>query len=319
MTVLQSAICALTTIIGSLVAGFLAKRVYRIPDDLGPRITSGAVRYVQPFAVLLVLWGLHIPDPRAFLLPVIGGVMASLSALAGWGASRILRLPPRESGALVGQAMLSNVGLTHGAFVCFVVMGERGAALGSLYVSFFLIYFFTVGVAVGRYFGRDTRETSGSFLRDTLAQPVSRNPLLGVVTGLAMNLLDVPRPVFLAPVAELAVPISVAILLFGIGMTMRISTLRQYMRQCLALSVVKFVVSPILGLLVAFVFGLFATADRSLLQVAFIQSFTPAAIYALVLTSLFDLDQDLANACWLFTNALGIALIPLVIFLAGIL
>jgi len=319
VSVAYSAVCTLTTIVGSLIAGYLAKRAYRLPDKLGSRITQWAVRYLQSFAVFLVLWGLDISDRRAFLLPFVGAVMATLSGLAGWGVARALRLQRRQAGAFVGEAMFSNVGLTHGAFVCFVVMGERGAALGSLYVSFFLAYFFTIGVTVGRAFGRDVQERSRNLLRDTIAQPISRNPLLGVVGGLALNFTGVQRAAFLTPVAALAVPISVSVLLFGIGMTMRLSALRQYITECLALSVVKFVISPLLALLIAFALGLFAAADRALLYVVFIESFAPGAIYGLVLASMFDLDQDLANACWLFTNIVGIALIPLVIFLMGFL
>jgi len=319
VSVACSAVCTLTTIVGALIAGYLARRAYGLPDKAGTRITQWAVRYLQSFAVFLVLWGLDISDRRAFLLPFVGAVMASLSGMAGWGGAQVLRLQRRQAGAFVGEAMFSNIGLTHGAFVCFVVMGERGAALASLYVSFFLAYFFTIGVTVGRAFGRDVQERSGNLLRDTIAQPTSRNPLLGVVGGLALNLAGVQRAAFLAPVAALAIPLSVSVLLFGIGMTMRLSALRRYIVECLALSVVKFVISPLLSLLIALALGLFTAVDRALLHVVFIESFAPGAIYGLVLASMFDLDQDLANACWLFTNIVGIALIPIVIFLTGLL
>ena len=113
------------------------------------------------------------------------------------------------------------------------------------------------------------------------------------------------------------VPLTTAIYLFAIGLTLRLTSVVTYWRQCVSIGAVKFVLTPIIGLSLAWLVGYWAMEDRALLQVVFIQSATPTAIMGLILAQLFDLDEQLANASWLTTNVAAVALAPLILFIAA--
>jgi predicted permease len=85
----------------------------------------------------------------------------------------------------------------------------------------------------------------------------------------------------------------------------------------MAIGAVKFLVTPAIGLSLAWIAGFWAMEDRTLLQVVFIQSTTPTAIMGLILAQLFDLDEQLANAAWLITNVAAVALAPVVLAIAA--
>jgi predicted permease len=46
-------------------------------------------------------------------------------------------------------------------------------------------------------------------------------------------------------------------------------------------------------------------------RVAVVVSSMPVAFNALIPPSLYNLDEDLANSCWIFTSALLIVVVPL--------
>ncbi|MGD9199794.1 MAG: hypothetical protein PVH97_15985, partial [Desulfobacterales bacterium] len=82
--------------------------------------------------------------------------------------------------------------------------------------------------------------------------------------------------------------------------------MRDYLKECVSVSVsvLKFILVPILATSLAYMFG-FGQIDNGLpLKVVMILAAMPVAFNALIPPSIYDLDLDLANSCWLFTTAL---------------
>ena len=48
-------------------------------------------------------------------------------------------------------------------------------------------------------------------------------------------------------------------------------------------------------------------------RVIIVESFMPAAIMSVVLVKIFELNEDMANASWLITNILAIAVFPILL------
>jgi predicted permease len=90
-------------------------------------------------------------------------------------------------------------------------------------------------------------------------------------------------------------------------------------RHSLWISLIKFLLNPVISLFLVWVLGYFGMHSTLPLRVAFVESFMPTAILAVVLSKLFRLNEDLANASWILTTILMVPLIPVIIWLQGLL
>ena len=298
----------LAVIMGSLAVGYLTRRSGRLSGSASAAITRRTLAYLQPIPLVLMLWGLQPPGWQISLLPLLGAVLVLLTWPVSWVAARLLHLDARATGSFIVSAMFSNVGLTYGAFVCYILLGETGAALGLIYCLSFSPLFYSLGFFIGRHYGRGAGQDLRQVIRDTWREPETRNPLLGFLAGILLNVAGVARPAFVVPLLDLLIPGSTAIFLFAIGLSLSLTSVMRRGRECLALSVVKFLVSPALALGLAWLMRLGPGIDRTVVQVFFIEATTPVAIMALVVPQLFDLDEDLTNAGWLTTNLAAIGL-----------
>ncbi|MGD9495196.1 MAG: AEC family transporter [Armatimonadota bacterium] len=310
-------ILMLSVILGALALGYLARKLGLLPAALSRRISRFAMSWLQPPLVALLIWGLEAPGWRTAMLPAILAALIALNWPIGAMGSRLLGLPPARTGSFVLSCMYSNMGLTYGAFVCYILLGERGAALGMVWVLSFTPMFYTLGFFVARRYGGDGAQTPGETLLATLRSPESRNPLIGFALGGLLFALAPNRPQAVEGVVDIWVPISTAVYLFAIGLSMRLSSVVTYWRECAAIGVVKFGVTPALGLTIAWLLGYWAMPDPALRQVVLIQSASPASIMGLVLAQIFDIDEHLANAAWLTTNVAAVALAPVLLQIAA--
>lgn len=310
-------ILMVSVIVGALAIGYVARKLRLLPEAASPRITRTAMIWIQPPLLVLLIWGLVAPDWRVALLPVIAAMNMVLMLPIGAAGARLMGLQRPQAGSFTLSCMYSNMGLTYGAFICYILLGEQGAALGMIWCMSFMPMLYTLGFGVARRYGREGRRTVWQTLRDAMREPESRNPLLGLALGAVLYATGISRPAMAAEVVDAVVPLSTAIYLFAIGLSLRLTSVVTYFRECVAIGAAKFLVTPLLGLGLAWLAGYWGMEDRSLLQVVFIQSTTPTAIMGLVLSQIFDLDEQLANAAWLTTNIAAVALAPLVLQVAG--
>ena len=307
----------LAVIIGALVAGYLARRSERFPADCSGGITRSAMSYLQPIPLMLMIWGLEPPGWQTSLLPFFSAALILLIWPVSWLFARLLRLDARGTGSFVIISMFSNVGLTYGAFVCYILLGELGAALGLIYCLAFSPLFYTVGFFIGRRYGTEGGQGIAAIIRDTWRDPQTRNPLLGFTLGGVMNLVGLPRPELAAPLLDILIPGTTAVFLFAIGLSLSLASVVRQTRACLALGLIKFVICPAMAMGLAWLIGLGRGVAQPVLQVLFIESATPVAIMALIVPQIFDLDKDLANAGWLTTNLAAIGLAFFVLRIAA--
>ncbi len=298
----------LSVIVGALAVGYAARKTGLVPGRWSNPITRNTMTFLQPVMLGLMIWGLQPPGWQTSLLPFISAALMLAVWPIGWLLARMLGLENRQRGAFILSCMFSNMGLTYGAFMCYVLLGEQGAALGLIWCLAFSPMLFTVGLLIGRHHGREGSEPMRSMIRDTFAEPQTRNVLVGFAVGLALFWFKVPRPEWAGPAVEAFIPISTGLYLFAIGLSLSLGSLVRYWRECVAIGAVKFLITPAIAMSIAWAVGLWGAVDHTLLKVVLIQSASPAAIMGLIVAQLFDLDRDLANAGWLTTNMAAIAL-----------
>lgn len=309
----------LAVMASGLAVGYLLRTRIREPISASKRFTRFGMTYLDPANVVLALWAQQVAEPRLLLLPVTGFALTMLAALPAVAAARLRRMSPARAGALVGTSMFSNQGPTFGTFLAFVLAGEAGFAAATLYTVYFYPTFYTVGLLVGRRYSTEREIAPWRLFVEAMRDPANRNPLLGVGAGLLLSLFGPLRPGALAVVPDLLVPATTFVYLTGIGMTLNFGRVRQFIPHSLAIGAVKFIYTPLLGLACIPLLAWLGLTDSVFHQAVFIQACMPAAIFSLIMVNLFDLERDLANTVWLFTNGLGILLSPLMLFLAQLL
>ena len=209
--------------------------------------------------------------------------------------------------------MFSNQGTTYGTFICYIALGAQGAALATIFVLPFAPMLYLLGFYLaGRYTGAATSPWQA--LASAFRHGYSRNPLLGIAVGLLMHLVIPHLPEVGHRAIDVLVPLDTAIQLFAIGATLRFSVIGAYLRPVLLMQVLKFLVTPALGLGLAWAFGLWGQAGNQMVQVILIQCSTPVAILSLVIAQATRLNTDLANSLWITSNLFAVVWAPVVLW-----
>ena len=147
--------------------------------------------------------------------------------------------------------------------------------------------------------------------------------LIAIVTalalGLCLNLAGVPRPAALGTVSTAAMIAATVGFLLSIGMGLRLSRMSMYVRESAVISLIKFAFVPVIVTSLAALAGLGDVDGGIPLKVTAILSAMPVAMNALIPPSLFRLDLDLANACWVFTTLELVLVLPILIIILPLL
>jgi hypothetical protein len=246
------------------------------------------------------------------VLPLIGVFALLAGGLLALGAAKILRLGPKQTGALFGCGSFTNIG-SIGALVCFVALGEEGFALVPIYKLFEELFYYAVGFPIAKFYsGGPALEDGAAWrARRLLRDPFILTALGSILAGGLLNASGLERPAFYGGLNRILVPLGTVMLLTSIGLAMRFRRVRDYVKECSVIALIKHAVVPMLATALAWSLGL-GTAEGGLpLKVVLILSSMPVAFNALIPPSIYDLDLDLANSCWFFTTALLIVVLPL--------
>ncbi len=288
-----------------IVVPFLSGIVFRRRISSARDLTRTLIRLnlvlIEPLIVLWSIWGLDLGWNMA-VLPFSG----LLLVVAGMATGRLMlpALPLRERSraTFLISSSIANHGFTMGAFLCFLFLGERGLGLAFLFLSYFMIYVFTVIFPYARSVSRPDSSMSGvtAYFLD-----IQNMPLVAVVAALVLQFFHVRRPGVAFPVDTLMM-ISVAVYYFSLGMSFETSRVFSFLRENVSLSLIRFLILPAVTL------GALAMVNlgEHVEAVIAIQSFMPVGVYSVVASVLFDLDKELASNLFVF-NTLFFLLIVL--------
>lgn len=282
-------------------------------DQLRQRLQAVAVFGLLPFAAMLSLWGLPAPGPRLLVLPALGVAAWLLGGILALLCSRWLRLDRRQTGSMYCCGTFANIGAV-GSLVCVLFLGENSIALVALYRLCEELFYFSICFPVARWFGSPKLESWPRF-HNMRPDPVLGVILLALGSGICLNLLGVPRPGLSNALASNAMILSTILFLFGIGLSLRVASLGAYMRPAAAICIIKFICVPLLITGLGAALGLGRLEHGLPLQVVAVLSSMPVAMTALVPPSLFNLNLDLANACWICSTAALILTLPVLLYL----
>jgi predicted permease len=322
---MQKLIFSLILIIAGLIIGYLWQRLAKKSPNHETFIPATrkllqkiGLLFFMPVSFAAAVWVVSFEDIRVTFLPVICAGALLLGGLLGITIAIILKKSGKQKGALFCCGSFTNIGSV-GALVAFVFLGETGFGLVALYKMFEEIIYYTIGFPIARYFsGVESNESFGQRIIEVSKDPFVRAAAGAFICGLALNLSGIPRPPFFETLNGILVPVGTLILIISIGLGMRFSSVGDYLVEGLLVSAVKFIAIPLIAVTAAYILG-FGDINNGLpLKVVLIVSSMPVAFNALVAASIYDLDLDLANSCWLITTGSLVIVIPWLSFLLTI-
>jgi predicted permease len=311
---------SLTLIISGLLAGYFLRLLSErgsitlpLPiADLRKLLQKIGLLFFLPISFMAAVWVVRFTDLRIALLPLIGVTALVTGGLLGMLFARLIKAPPRQRGVLFCCSSFTNIGAV-GALVCYMFLGEGGFALVALYKMFEEIIYYTIGFPIARFYSGltgDKDSTLFSKIWGIVRDPFVATILAAFLVGVILNSSGLTRPKFFEVINSLFIPAGTFVLIVSIGLGMRFSRISSHLRLAFSVAAIKSMATPVVATSIAWMVGL-GTIDGGLpLHVVLILSSMPVAFNSLVAASIYDLDLDLANACWLISTLSLIVVLP---------
>ena len=314
MVILMKVVMFLVDLVLPLCGGYALASLWRVDSRLLDRVMTWAIRGVMPPLALLSLWKASVSWRLAWL-PVLGVGMQAVAGAVGYVRAKDKPHGALGSGSYLLATLLSNRGIL-GALAVFILLGEEAYGYSRLVVLLAAPMLFGVYYPIAKWFRLSYEaddDESISFLSALFQW--NQVPVLGVAAGLALNLLDVPRPEVLGSAFHVLVHLAAWAFLVPVGAAMDFGEMRDHWRHVIDILPVKFVLTPLVIGAAGWAVGLQGTA----LYVVVLLSASPTAINAVVTAKIFDLDHHVAAAAFVLTTGFYLAVIfPLLLVLWGL-
>jgi predicted permease len=264
-----------------------------------------------PLVNVGTFWVVKITDMRFAILPVLGVTGIVLGGVVALGVSRLLRHTRRQTGAMFTSGSFTNMG-SLGGLVSFSLLGESGYAFACMYKLFEDFVYYTVGFPVAKLYSDAGRTEDGqeSVVRKLVSDPFIRRFCLSMALGILLNLSSLQRPQVVGDLNALLIPINSMILVSTSGYRMVFSAVSRYVREVLAIGLIKFAITPVTMVSIATALGIGRLYDGEVLKAVLILSSMPPAFLSLIPPQLYDLDTDLANSSWLVNTGALVVIVP---------
>ncbi|CAB1066102.1 hypothetical protein D1BOALGB6SA_10901 [Olavius sp. associated proteobacterium Delta 1] len=284
-------------------------------DDLRKILQKAALLFVNPVAIVGAVWIVNLNNATLIALPFIGLCTYLIGGALAVGASWLLDLDGKRAGALFGCGFFTNIGAI-GTLICYIFLGEAGFALVAIFKLFQEIAYYAIGFPIAKYFGSSRHDVPArGLLKHLVRDPYLIMAVCAITIGGLLNISGVQRPEFYIIIISVFVPLLTLLLLISIGMAMKFRKIGAYLRECVSISLIKFVLVPVLVFLPAYFLGYGNIQNGLPLKVVLILSSMPVAFNALIPPSIYNLDLDLANSCWFFTTAMLVVVLPVLMMI----
>lgn len=273
---------ALFLVCALLFAGYVARRLRRLPDNAADVLNRFIIDICVPATILRLVPTLHLSASLGVLV-LVPWLMAGLAYVAALAARRLLGLDQRDATALFLATALGNTSFL-GFPLCGALLGERAIPLAAVYdqLGSFLLLSVVAPLALAKV-SAGKRATPAELLRRVLLFP----PFV----ALLLAVLPLPRPAALEPVLAAASAPLVPLAMFAVGLKLRFSPPRPARAFVWGL-VSKLLVFPAVAWLVARALG----ARGLVLEVAVLETAMPTMITAGALLMAYDIASELAAA-----------------------
>lgn len=322
---MQKILFSLTLITTGIICGYVLQRFLRaryseteihiILPRLRKQLQYISMVGIMPVAFIGVIWIISFANLKIILLPFLAVPLLSTGGVLGLVMARMMKKTGAQKSVLFCSGFFSNIG-SIGGLISFVFLGEKGFAMLSLYRLFDEILYYSIGFPLAKYFKSDDNKMN---IFERLAE-VGKDPFFiaaisAFVTGLVLNLSGIQRPPQYEILNSYFVPVGTFMILMSVGLGMRFSSVRKNLKEGLIMAGIKHLCLPVIGTTAAWLLGFQHIENGLPFKIVILCSSMPIAFNGLVVASIYDLDLDLANTCWLISTAALIFVIPALYFI----
>lgn len=312
MTTLSKFIFFQFLILLPFIAGYKLRDRFSKPEIISRSLIKFNLIFIDPVIVFWTVWGLAI-DMEMIFLPLSGLFLVILGLGLGCLFLPIMKLEMKSNVTFLISSSLANHGFTLGGFLCYILLGEQGLGLSFIFISYFMIYLF---LFIFPFANLSTqREMALARNIRALIFTLKNMPLYAIFLVLLLHLVGIERPAMAFPV-DIFLIISIALYYLSLGMSFSFHYVKDIKRENLILSLIKFMLVPLVALLILMQIDL----ARPIRAVIAIQSFMPVAIYSVVTSILFELDSRLASGLFVINTLIFLTVVlPVMFILRGFL
>jgi len=270
-----------------------------------------ALLFINPITFIGAIWVVNLNDLKLIALPIIGITALVLGGFVALLFSKMQNMTREQTGAYIVAGGFTNIG-SIGGLLCYIFLGEAGFALVSFYSLLELISYYGFGFPIAKSYSSEVFLIERFLLRlkKLLVDPYMLVAFGSITIGFFLNISGIKRPVFYESINAFFIPIGSILLLTSIGMAIHFGRIWKYIKESMLIVLIKFVIVPVVATTLAYLIG-FGEIDKGLpLKTVLILSSMPVGFIALIPPTIYDLDVDLANACWLATNLSLVFVIP---------
>jgi predicted permease len=291
-------------IIIPFVVGAFTKKKFKDPGEFTRHLIMLNLVFIEPLIVFWSIWGLRITAELIYL-PLAGICMVLFGLVTGKFFGPILKLDYKSETSFIISSSIANHGFTMGGFICYLFMGEAGLGLSFIFLSYFIPYLFLVIFPYAKL-ASNGEPYSFDTIKDFIKSP--RNmPLYAMVLAIFLRLTDIPRPKMFFPV-DILLMLSIGLYYFSLGMSFSVKDMFAFKKESLLLCLIRFLIIPAVTVIVLVLVHLEPKVEAVIL----IESFMPAAVYSVMSSVLFSLDERRASTMFVFnTVAFLLFILPL--------
>jgi len=277
---------ALFLVCSLLLAGYVARRLQRLPENAAEVLNRFVIDICVPATILRLVPKMTV-RPELAVLVAIPWLMAGLAYVLARVAKRFMALDRSSETALFLATALGNTSFL-GFPLCSGLLGESSLPLAAVYDqlgSFLLLG--TVAPIVLAKFSAGASPKPSELARRVLFFP----PFFALLIALAIALIPLRVPAVLEPVLAAAAAPLVPLAMFAVGLKLRFTPPRPVRVFALGLGL-KLLAFPCVGWLLARALG----AQGLVLKVAVLETAMPTMITAGALMMAYGVASELAAA-----------------------
>lgn len=317
MSVVTKFILTAGLIAVSMLAGYVVRKRTDWPCD---RMARWLMTFVGVFGYtsvsFLSIWKLH-PVAADAWLPSLGGLHVLLMTVLGLAAARLAGRPRGEVGLFSIASGSGNNGFTMGGFIIFLLFGESGLGLVTMYSLMWTPMIVLLAYPIARHCASEkpTESLGRLMLQNILDWRSIGLPI--TLVGLALAMAGVPRPEVIdrLNIVDVLVFTITPMAYFGIGLRLHVADVLAMRKTLAGLAVMRFVVALGVGLALAAMTSLTPWPLTGMSRDVFIiEAFVPTAVTMVAVANMFHLLPRQASVLFVVNTMMYLAVVLPVVF-----
>jgi predicted permease len=294
-----------------LMLGYCFCRRQYLSEKNCDRMITFNILVISTALSILSFWTLPLKWELIWL-PFFGILLSFIPGATAYLISKNKYESSLEKGSYLASAILSNIG-TLGGLCAYILFGEAAFAYTQIVALFQNLVLFLFCFPMAQYYRQQSYsgEEKQKLTFSTMFLNRNQLPVVGLVIGSILCISGVPRPGFFSTVFDPLVHIAAWTALIPAGYCINFSAMKEYYGTTIDLIPIKFVITPVLGYLVAREFF----NDQVLLGTILILASVPTGINAIVTARLYGLNLHVSGAAFVVTTAVFLVLVYPILFL----